>query len=207
MPTETDRTLAEGLSGIARADLIVGIPSYNNAKTIAHVVDMARQGLRRSFPALTGVVVNSDGGSEDGTRDIVIEQDTPELRVVSGRYTGPSGKGSALHAVFAAVTQLGARAACVVDSDLRSITPDWISACSVPPSTAAPSTRPRCTSGTSTTARSPTTSSTPSSARCTASACVNRSAVISGSAPAWSDGGWPKTSGRPTSRASASTCS
>src|SRR3989442_787055 len=126
MPTETDRTLAEGLSGIARADLIVGIPSYNNAKTIAHVVDMARQGLRRSFPALTGVVVNSDGGSEDGTRDIVIEQDTPELRVVSGRYTGPSGKGSALHAVFAAVTQLGARAACVVDSDLRSITPDWI---------------------------------------------------------------------------------
>ncbi|OLC56323.1 MAG: hypothetical protein AUH85_06720 [Chloroflexi bacterium 13_1_40CM_4_68_4] len=126
MPTETDRTLAEGLSGIARADLIVGIPSYNNAKTIAHVVDMARQGLRRSFPALTGVVVNSDGGSEDGTRDIVMEQDTPELRVVSGRYTGPSGKGSALRAVFAAVTQLGARAACVVDSDLRSITPDWI---------------------------------------------------------------------------------
>ena len=91
MPTETDRTLAEGLSGIARADLIVGIPSYNNAKTIAHVVDMARQGLRRSFPALTGVVVNSDGGSEDGTRDIVMERDTPELRVVSGRYTGPSG--------------------------------------------------------------------------------------------------------------------
>ena len=126
MPTETDRTLAEALSGIARADVIVGIPSYNNAKTIAHVVDMARQGLRHSFPALTGVVVNSDGGSEDGTRDVVAEQDTPELRVVSGRYTGPSGKGSALRAVFEAVTQLGARAACVVDSDLRSIAPEWI---------------------------------------------------------------------------------
>src|SRR3989442_12224827 len=124
MPTETDRTLAEALSGIARADLIVGIPSYDNAETIAHVVDMARQGLRRSFPALTGVVVNSDGGSEDGTRDIVMEQDTPELRVVSGRYTGPSGKGSALRAVFAAGTQLGAPAAGVVHRDRASLPPD-----------------------------------------------------------------------------------
>ena len=126
MPIETDRTLSDALSRITNADVVVGIPSYNNAKTIAHVVDAARQGLRRSFPALHGVIVNSDGGSEDGTREVVAEQDTPELPVVSGRYGGPSGKGSALRAVFEATVTLGARAACVVDSDLRSITPEWI---------------------------------------------------------------------------------
>ena len=67
MPTETDRTLAEALSGIARADVIVGIPSYNNAKTIAHVVDMARQGLRHSFPALTGRDAQNGNASVQGS--------------------------------------------------------------------------------------------------------------------------------------------
>ncbi|HKW78585.1 MAG TPA: glycosyltransferase [Candidatus Limnocylindria bacterium] len=126
MRTETDRALLDAIADLAHADVIVGIPSFNNAKTIAHVVETARLGLRRGFPGLRGLVVNSDGGSADGTREIAVEQDMPELRVVSGRYTGPSGKGSALRAVFEAVARLGAHAACVVDSDLRSITPAWI---------------------------------------------------------------------------------
>ena len=126
MRTDTDRVLTDALRDVSRADVVVGIPSYDNAKTIAHVVESARTGLRRAFPTLAGVIVNSDGGSEDRTREIVMEQDTPELRVVTGRYTGPSGKGSALRAVFEATARLGARAACCVDSDLRSITPEWI---------------------------------------------------------------------------------
>src|SRR5919204_3774039 len=126
MRTDTDRVLDEALSEITRTDVVVGIPSYNNATTIAHVVASAREGLRVAFPDLSGVIVNSDGGSEDRTRDIVMAQDTAELRVVTGRYAGPSGKGSALRAVFEATDTLGARAACVVDSDLRSITPEWI---------------------------------------------------------------------------------
>ena len=48
------------------------------------------------------------------------------MPVAVGRYIGPPGKGSAFRAIFTAVGMLGARACAVVDSDLRSITPDWI---------------------------------------------------------------------------------
>ena len=48
------------------------------------------------------------------------------MPVAVGRYIGPPGKGSAFRAIFTRVGMLGARACAVVDSDLRSITPEWI---------------------------------------------------------------------------------
>ena len=45
---------------------------------------------------------------------------------ITGRYRGRSGKGSAFRAIFEAVSLLNAKACAVVDSDLRSITPEWI---------------------------------------------------------------------------------
>ena len=108
-----------------RADIVVGIPSFRNAATIGHVTEAAAEGLRRNFPNMRAVIVNADGGSEDGTRDRV-RASTDGVPIVTGRYEGRSGKGSAFRAIFEAVTLLGARACAVVDSDLRSITPEWI---------------------------------------------------------------------------------
>ncbi len=133
MPTtDTDRVtrgasaLTEALRGIDRADLVAGIPSYNNAATIAHVVTSVRDGLQASFAEARAVIVNSDGGSADGTREAASALDSDDLRVVALRYAGISGKGSALRAVFEAVDVLGARAGCVLDSDLRSVRPEWV---------------------------------------------------------------------------------
>lgn len=56
---------------IGRADILVGIPSYNNARTIAHVVRAVQAGLVKYFPDARSVIVNSDGGSRDGTMDLV----------------------------------------------------------------------------------------------------------------------------------------
>ena len=108
-----------------RADIVVGIPSFRNAATIGHVTETAAEGLRRNFPNMRAVIVNADGGSEDGTRDRV-RASADGVPIVTGRYQGRSGKGSAFRAIFEAVTLLGARACAVVDSDLRSITPEWI---------------------------------------------------------------------------------
>src|SRR5258708_6980226 len=41
-------------------------------------------------------------------------------------YHGIPGKGSAFRLIFQMATQRGAKACVVVDSDLRSITPEWI---------------------------------------------------------------------------------
>ncbi len=108
-----------------RADIVVGIPSFRNAATIGHVTEAAAEGLRRNFPNMRAVIVNADGGSDDGTRDRV-RASADGMPIVTGRYQGRSGKGSAFRAIFEAVTLLGARACAVVDSDLRSITPEWI---------------------------------------------------------------------------------
>jgi glycosyltransferase involved in cell wall biosynthesis len=120
------------------ADVVVGIPSYNNARTIGHVVQAAQAGLAKYFPQLKAVIINSDGGSSDGTRDSVMAStlekstllflSTPLYPVhrLSLPYHGISGKGSAFRLVFQLAERLGAKACAVVDADLRSITPEWI---------------------------------------------------------------------------------
>lgn len=123
---------------IGRADLLVGIPSYNNARTIAHVVRAVTAGLAKYYPDRSAVLVNSDGGSVDGTRDVVLGTHLGSVRaiLVSGTprplekvvttYQGIPGKGSAFRTVFEIAERLGVRGCMVVDADLRSITPEWV---------------------------------------------------------------------------------
>jgi len=77
------------------------------------------------------VLVDSDGGSEDGTREAFAAAPAPAAgdgepvtRLVV-RYRGPSGKGSAFRTIFHVAARLGAQACAVVDADLRSVTPGW----------------------------------------------------------------------------------
>ena len=124
--------------GLRHADIVVGIPSYNNARTIGHVVRAAIAGLAKYFPQFTAVIVNSDGGSTDGTREAVLSADVGDARLLlldtpllpvhrlSLPYHGIPGKGSAFRFVFQLARELEAHACVVVDSDLRSITPEWI---------------------------------------------------------------------------------
>ena len=120
------------------ADIIVGIPSFNNARTIGHVVRAVQAGLGKYFPLHRAVIVNSDGGSSDGTMDIVQNTAIEDFHAIllhhriapiaklAFPYTGIPGKGSAFRTVFEIAKALDAKACAVVDSDLRSITPEWI---------------------------------------------------------------------------------
>ena len=120
-----DQGLRDGIARVRTADLLVGIPSFRNAATIGHVAATAAKGLKDNFPDAKVVLVNADGGSEDGTSEQVIASATG-IPVITGRYVGPPGKGSAFRAIFEAADLLDVRACAVVDSDLRSITPEWI---------------------------------------------------------------------------------
>ena len=123
--TALDESLRTGLARVGTADLLVGIPSFNNASTVGHVARTVAEGLRTHFPNATAVIVNADGGSKDGTSEVVARS-TGGLPTITGTYVGPPGKGSAFRAIFEIATALGAEACAVVDSDLRSITPEWI---------------------------------------------------------------------------------
>lgn len=119
--------IASRLGQIGSADIVAGIPCYNNQDTIAHVVNMVSEGLQRHFPDKRAVLIISDGGSTDDSRELAREAagSASQERLVT-IYRGLPGKGSALRTIFEAADRLGASACMVVDSDLRSITDEWV---------------------------------------------------------------------------------
>jgi glucosylglycerate synthase len=141
-----DRALPEALrdevARLGSADIMVGIPSFKNAATIGYVARAAQAGLVQYFADLRPVLVNADAGSPDGTQRVVVETEPPDyverillvrprnrLRRISLTYPeveGVGGKGAALRTIFQIADALGVQALVVVDSDLRSIVPEWI---------------------------------------------------------------------------------
>ena len=115
------------LEEIGHADLLIGIPCYNNDQTIGHVMKMASRGAVEFFPGVRVLIFVSDGGSTDDTRDEAynLELDPYTEKLVQ-IYRGIPGKGSAFRAIFEAASYLKVKATLVLDADLRSITPDWI---------------------------------------------------------------------------------
>lgn len=127
---------------LGRADIMVGIPSYKNAATIGYVVRAAQAGLVQYFPDLRPVLVNADAGSPDGTQRVVVETEPPDyveqillvrptnrlarLSLTYPEIDGVGGKGAALRTIFEIAAALEVEALIVVDSDLRSILPEWI---------------------------------------------------------------------------------
>ncbi len=118
---------AKRIEEIDRADILVGIPCYNNEKTITHVIQMVTHGLDRYYRNRKSLIFIADGGSTDDTREVAKEFQIKawQEKIVS-IYRGPAGKGSALRSVFEAAKRLKVKACAVVDSDLRSITSDWV---------------------------------------------------------------------------------
>jgi hypothetical protein len=127
---------------LGKADIMVGIPSFKNAATIGYVVRAAQAGLVQYFPDLRPVVVNADAGSPDATQRVVVETEPPEyverillvrprnrlqrLSLTYPEVDGVGGKGAALRTLFQIARALEVQALVVVDSDLRSIVPEWI---------------------------------------------------------------------------------
>src|SRR3954465_972466 len=134
--------IREEVERLGKADIMVGIPSFKNASTIGYVVRAAQAGLVQYFPDLRPVLVNADAGSPDGTGRVVVDTEPPEyaerillvrprnkLQRISLTYPevdGVGGKGAALRTIFEIAAALDVQALVVVDSDLRSIVPEWI---------------------------------------------------------------------------------
>ena len=122
---------------------MVGIPSFKNAATIGYVVRAAHAGLVQYFPDLqarprqlrrrlapTG---RSAWWSRPSRRTTSSRSSSSARRTSStgSRLTYPEidgvgGKGAALRTIFEIAAALEVQALVVVDSDLRSIVPEWI---------------------------------------------------------------------------------
>jgi hypothetical protein len=141
-PSTLTPAIRDEIARLGRADIMVGIPSFKNAATIGYVVRAAHAGLVQYFPDHKPVLVNSDAGSPDGTQRVVIETEPPDyvesillvrptnrldrVTLTYPEIDGVGGKGAALRTIFEIAAALDVQALVVVDSDLRSIVPEWI---------------------------------------------------------------------------------
>src|ERR1700750_2587168 len=142
VPSALSPAVRDDIARLGHADIMVGIPSFKNAATIGYVVRAAQAGLVQYLPDLRPVLVNSDAASPDGTQRVVIETEPPDyvesillvrptnkldrVTLTYPEIDGVGGKGAALRTIFEIAAALEVQALVVVDSDLRSIVPEWI---------------------------------------------------------------------------------
>lgn len=118
--------IVENPQKIKSADIIVGIPSYNEADNIAYPTDVAGRGLLEFFPDKKAVIINVDNNSPDGTREAFMNTPTKVPKIYISTAPGIKGKGNNFKNLFRAAVELNAKGIVVVDADLKSITPQWI---------------------------------------------------------------------------------
>jgi glucosylglycerate synthase len=126
------------LINVGQVDIVVAVPSYNDGQTIGKVVQAVRAGLLTYFPRARSVIINADGGSRDGTQDLVraasisdlsLSADVHALRTlhsISTQYEGGPASGIALHTILAAADLLQAKACAVVSPESTTIEPEWV---------------------------------------------------------------------------------
>ena len=126
------------LINVGEIDILVGLPTHNNAKTVGSVIQAVQAGLLKSFPRERAAIINPDGGSRDGTPEIVAGASIDDqrraanlhtlrtLHSISTNYPGDPASAPALRTILAAADLLRARACVVVSPDSTNMEPDWI---------------------------------------------------------------------------------
>ena len=122
---------------VGAADILVGIPTYNNADTIRPLMRAAQNGAVQ-FSSYKAVVMQADGGSVDSTvqsaRDALgnwpnlIQVSYPLYPVHRLAVSSQSipGRDSAFQTIFSTAERLGVQACCIIEPDIKTVTPDWI---------------------------------------------------------------------------------
>ncbi len=128
----------QDIGRIGTADVVVGIPTYNNVETIEKVVEAAVAGLTARLSAFRAVVVNTDGGSRDGTPERLKGVLNGHVPLLQSRYplypvhllapplTGVPGRGEALRSILQTGQRLGAKACAVLDAGVENLNSEWV---------------------------------------------------------------------------------
>ncbi len=126
------------LDQLAAAKVVIGVPTYNNAATVSRVIQTIEEGLAKYFSESRAALVNADGGSKDGTTDLVasaksggntllqITYPIYPVDKLSTPYHGIPGRGRAFQSIFQIAQKLQAEVCVVLDADHPDITPEWV---------------------------------------------------------------------------------
>lgn len=108
--------------------IVVGLPSFNEARTIQKVVEAADVGTRQAFPDAEIVLVNADNGSSDGTPTIFLSVATAAQKIAIDTSAQGGGKGTNMLAILRHASDISADATVFIDTDVTSVEPSWLKA-------------------------------------------------------------------------------
>jgi hypothetical protein len=127
------------LINVGEVDILVGLPTHNNAKTIGSIVHTIQSGILSGFPRERAVIVNVDGGSRDGTPELVTGVSIDDLHPasnlyalrtlpsISTKYASSPASGVAFRTILAAAELVRAKACVVMSPESTNIEPEWLS--------------------------------------------------------------------------------
>ena len=127
------------LINVGEVDILVGLPTHNNATTIGAVLQSIQSGILQWFPRERAVIINPDGGSRDGTPELVTGISIDDLRPVSNlhalrtlhsistRYGSSPSRTVAFRTILAAAELLRAKACVVMSPESSNFEGEWIS--------------------------------------------------------------------------------
>lgn len=105
--------------------VIVGIPSWREADTIAQAVHQVDDGLARAYGPERCLIVNVDNESDDGTREVFLGTRTRCEKQYLSTGNSPRGKGKNLLRLFRLACELDASCLVTIDADVSTVTPEW----------------------------------------------------------------------------------
>src|SRR6202162_6148986 len=126
------------LINVGEVDILVGLPTHNNAKTIGSIVHTIQGGILQWFPRERAVIINVDGGSRDGTTELVtgvsIDDARPAsnlyalrtMHSISTKYGSSPASAVALRTILAGAGLLRAKACVMMSPESANIEPEWL---------------------------------------------------------------------------------
>ena len=116
----------ENPRSISKADIVVAIPSFNEAEVIGFAAEQAAIGLVEFFGNLESVLINCDNHSTDGTKDAFLKAPGEVPKIYLSTAENERGKGNNLRNLFEKVRELEAQTVIVIEADIKNIAPYWI---------------------------------------------------------------------------------
>ncbi len=116
------------IDNIRDSYIVIGIPSRNVEHTITYVLHNVVLGLKKYYEGIKSSIIVCDGLSTDNTVDIVnVYRRQKKIPISIIPNTVSKGKGGAIKLIVDLVAKYSiAESLIFLDSDLRSITPEWI---------------------------------------------------------------------------------
>lgn len=108
-----------------KVDILIGVPSYNEADSISSIVSTIDRGLTRDFSTLKSLIVNIDSNSDDNTVGVFLNTKTKTQKDSIVVKSQQRGKGKNLIEFFKLAQKLEAKYVCTFDGDLTSLESEW----------------------------------------------------------------------------------